>query len=261
MIMAFVVYFFSVMFCQGVTELKVSESESVTESLDELYGSIPRAFYTLFAAACTGIDWNEAFAPLSNMPKHYSFLFLLYISFILFGVSNVVTAVFVESAMMTAQYSRDLLVQERQQAKEAAVVHMKELFMQMDVDGSGELSAEEMEHFLGQPDLASYIDALEIRADNTRTLFRLLDTDDSGNINIDEFCDGCLRLQGEAKSMDVHTMIFQVRRFLTKWSEFTAYVEEALDVAKDRDPSRKGFEKRDLAVPRGPAFDDRVTEV
>merc|ERR1719384_2993747 len=83
-----------------------------------------------------------------------------------------------------------------------------------------------MEHFLTDPNLKNYVDALGISAENTRMLFRLLDLDESGRIDMHEFCDGCLRLQGEAKSMDVHTMIFQVRRFLAKWSEFTAYVED-----------------------------------
>merc|ERR1712012_445838 len=83
-----------------------------------------------------------------------------------------------------------------------------------------------MEFFLTEPDLYHYVDALVISAENTRMLFRLMDLDGSGKIDMDEFCDGCLRLQGEAKSIDVHTMIFQVRQFLAKWSEFTAYVED-----------------------------------
>merc|ERR1719282_1196129 len=103
---------------------------------------------------------------------------------------------------------------------------MKTVFRTIDQDGSGEISSAEMERFLTDPDLKSYVDALGISAENTRMLFRLMDLDESGKIDVDEFCDGCLRLQGEAKSMDVHTMIYQVRQFLSKWSEFPAYVEE-----------------------------------
>merc|ERR1712045_520773 len=96
----------------------------------------------------------------------------------------------------------------------------------MDQDNSGEVSIDEMEFFLTEPNLKSYVDALGISAENTRMLFRLLDVDGSCKIDVDEFCDGCLRLQGEAKSVDVHTMIYQVRQFLAKWSEFTVYVED-----------------------------------
>merc|ERR1719499_246899 len=59
-------------------------------------------------------------------------------------------------------------------------------------------------------------------------LFRLLDVDDSGVIDVDEFVSGCMRMQGDAKSIDVHTMIFQVQQFLAKWAEFTSFVEDRL---------------------------------
>merc|ERR1712176_1250046 len=162
------------------------------------------------------------------MPQIYRFGFLMYIALMLFGVSNVVTSVFVESAIMSAQHYRELIVEEKQHTKEIAVKHMKEIFRQIDSNGSGEISANEMEFFLTQPDLKSYFDALDINAENARMLFRLMDVSNSGKINVEEFCDGCLRLQGEAKSVDVHTMIFQVKRFLAKWSEFTGYVEDRL---------------------------------
>merc|ERR1712039_672860 len=71
-----------------------------------------------------------------------------------------------------------------------------------------------MEFFLTQPHLKSYVDALGISPENTRLLFRLLDTDESGRIDLEEFCDGCLRLQGEAKSVDVHAMMYQEHRFM-----------------------------------------------
>merc|ERR1740123_950170 len=103
---------------------------------------------------------------------------------------------------------------------------MRQVFKHMDQDSSGEITEDEMEFFLTEPSLKSYVEALGISADNTRMLFRLVDADLSGRIDVDEFCEGCLRLQGEAKSIDVHTMIYQVKQFLTRWAEFTEYVEE-----------------------------------
>merc|ERR1740123_163776 len=99
----------------------------------------------------------------------------------------------------------------------------------MDSDGSGEISADEMEYFLTEPGLSCYVDALGISAENTRILFRLVDVDGSGRIDLEEFCEGCLRLQGEAKSTDVHTLIYQVRLFMFKWAEFTEFVEAKLN--------------------------------
>jgi len=230
-ILSFVIYFFAILFCQAVIELKSERDEDglppeLPPFVDERYGNLSNALYSLFASASQGIDWDQAYSPLMLMGKGYGMCFFVYIVVILFGVTNVVTSVFVESAIMSAQHYKDLIIQEKQYAKEVAVKHMKEVFRQIDQDGSGEISKDEMEYFLTEPDLISYVDALGISAESTRMLFRLMDVDGSGRIDVDEFCEGCLRLQGEAKSMDVHTMIYQVKQFLAKWSEFTAYCEE-----------------------------------
>merc|ERR1712039_218169 len=102
-----------------------------------------------------------------------------------------------------------------------------------DEDGSGEITADELEEFLLEPGLRRYVEALNISAENTRMLFRLLDRDGSKKIDIEEFCEGCLRLQGEAKSFDVHSMIYTIRQFLSKWSEFTCYVEERFSILEN----------------------------
>merc|ERR1719461_2421133 len=86
-----------------------------------------------------------------------------------------------------------------------------------------------MEAFLTDPRLKVYLCALGITAESTRMLFALVDVDQSGKIDMDEFCEGCLRLQGEAKSTDVHTLIYQVRLFMFKWAEFTEFVEAKLN--------------------------------
>merc|ERR1719410_2024133 len=48
-----------------------------------------------------------------------------------------------------------------------------------------------------------------------------------------EFIEGCLRLQGEAKCIDVHTLIHQVKVFLARWSTFAQFVEERFLVLAD----------------------------
>jgi len=96
---------------------------------------------------------------------------------------------------------------------------------------------------------------LEIDADDTRLLFKLLDRDDSGVIDVEEFCEGCMRLKGEAKALDVHTLIWQVSKFLGKWGDFTEYVEEHF---VDVDRFLAGQLKRDgVMVPHG--LQDRIS--
>lgn len=226
LILFFVIFFFALLIVQGVTDHRFQSDGPQHKDLIYMYGSVPDALFTLFAGVTNGWSWNNILDPLAQLHQVYTAAVMIYIALVLFGVMNVVTSVFVESAVTSAQHYRELIIQDKQYAKEVAVMHMKEVFKQMDADGSGEISADEMEYFLTEPGLSCYVDALGVSAENTRMLFRLVDMDGDGQVSLDEFCEGCLRLQGEAKSTDVHTLIYQVRQFLTKWSDFTEYVEK-----------------------------------
>jgi len=225
-----VMYVFAVLLCQAVSDLVVQRSmflgEDVDPALLEYWGDLSRSFFSLFMAITSGISWELCFRPLSELGWIYSALFIAYVVLCLFGVMNVVTSVFVESAIMSAQHYKHLIIQEKANEREIATKHMKQVFRQIDEDGSGEITAEEMEEFLQDGGLRKYIEALDINAENARMLFRLLDRDGSNKVDIDEFCEGCLRLQGDAKSFDVHAMMYQMKGFLSKWSDFTIYVEE-----------------------------------
>jgi len=231
LILSFVMYFFAIILTQAATEYRLESDadKNAINALEMYFQSLPDSLYSLFLTISNGISWDYIFRALSFDPN-YAFIFLIYISIVLFGVLNVVTSVFVESAIMSAQHYKDLIIQEKQHAKEIAMAHMKEVFKQIDEDDSGVITVDEMDFFLKDPSLKKYIEALGISAEDTHMLFRLLDTDGSKEIDINEFCEGCLKLQGFAKSFDVHAMIYQVRQFLDKWSDFTVYVEQKFAV-------------------------------
>merc|ERR1712190_180155 len=70
--------------------------------------------------------------------------------------------------------------------------------------------------------------ALEITAFDARSMFKLLDRDGSGLIDIDEFCDGCLRMKGEAKSFDIQCLIYESQRLISKTTGLTEHLEESI---------------------------------
>ena len=62
-------------------------------------------------------------------------------------------------------------------------------------------------------------------------LFTLLDVDDSNGVGVDEFVDGCFRLKGAARSIDVHMLLLQVEKMITKVvhsGEIVARLEDRL---------------------------------
>ena len=65
------------------------------------------------------------------------------------------------------------------------------------------------------PRLGSFMESLGISTDDVWSLFLLIDADDNGVIDLDEFVSGCMQLHGPAKSLQV-TLENQKRR---DWAE------------------------------------------
>jgi len=233
-----VMFAFAVLFVQGVAEYTganeiVNPEPAFFGALRSDYGTLFRGCVTLYKAISNGVSWGEVMDPLSHVDGTFLILFLVYISISFFGVLNVVSAVFVESAMASAAHYKDLRIYESRKAKSDLVRHMREVFKQIDEDESGEISFEEMDHFLTDPQLKMYVESLEVTVEDTAMLFRLMDLDDSGVVDIEEFCQGLLRLQGDARSFDVHLLIFEMSKLQSRWDKFVAYVQDMFDEVID----------------------------
>merc|ERR1712222_80260 len=71
---------------------------------------------------------------------------------------------------------------------------LRSLFMALDTDGDGEL---ELKEFLAAPgDLQEQVERI-VNMDEFREVFRLLDIDNSGTVDIDEFTDSLIRSAGD----------------------------------------------------------------
>merc|ERR1712187_892284 len=88
---------------------------------------------------------------------------------------------------------------------------LRELFERMDEDGSGSVTLEEILNCFEDQRVKGYFRALGLDPHDVENLFRLIDTDSSGEVDVEEFMAGCLRLKGQARSIDLHMMLCEVR--------------------------------------------------
>merc|ERR1719487_2084336 len=88
---------------------------------------------------------------------------------------------------------------------------MGSLFCEMDVDGSGCITVDEFERRLQEERVMAYFNAMKLDVSDARTLFSLLDHDNSCEVEIKEFLAGCYKLQGESRSLDMKIMQMEVR--------------------------------------------------
>lgn len=85
--------------------------------------------------------------------------------------------------------------------------NVRELFGR-DIDK--EMAWSEFNSKLELPEMVCYFDFLDVDQSDARALFTLIDTDNSGTVNCEEFLNSCLRLKGPAKALDHQILMREV---------------------------------------------------
>merc|ERR1719272_678192 len=142
------------------------------------------------------------------------------------GMLNVVTGIFVDSAVCTR--TDDEVVQCWEEDHQRISENVKQIFREADVDESGTLSLQELIDKLENPWVKAYFSGLEIDPSQAQIIYTLVDTDGDNMVDIDEFVDGTMKLKGQAKSIDIMALMFDNARFAVKFNKLCAYIEEVL---------------------------------
>merc|ERR1712113_22457 len=92
-------------------------------------------------------------------------------------------------------------------------------------DGSGSLTWEEFGYHLQDPRVQAYLATLELDVSEARGVFDMLDFRGIEEVSVDDFVAGCMKLKGQAKSMDVCTILYENRKMANQMEAFTSYTE------------------------------------
>merc|ERR1712190_567509 len=106
MLLLLMMYVLSVFLTQMIVQ-RGEDDPSILDmngSLYQYFNSVPRSVLSLYQSMTGGTDWNEVLEPLeTHISPWLSILFSIYIAFAVLAMMNVVTGVFVESALLTAK--------------------------------------------------------------------------------------------------------------------------------------------------------------
>jgi len=212
----FIMYVFAVFVVYGVAEyygagMAATNDPETAAEMKDWWGGIYRAMITFFMAITGGADWSDPLRALKKIHPVYECLFIFYIFFMYFGVLNVVVGAFVATASQIAADDRDAIVRAETERLSRYTERIKGFFKEADLDHSGTLSWEEFRSHLADPKVKAYFQSLELDVSQAHILFELLDVDGSDQVTIDEFLDGCMRLKGQARSIDLNMLLFMCR--------------------------------------------------
>lgn len=223
LLLGFVLYMFAIIIMQGVEEhLQVQASDAT--GLQRYYGSLGKSMVSLFMAISSGLDWSELVEPLWALSAFYPGLFMFYVAFVLFGILNILTAIFVESAGQISDVDRDLVIQEELSRDKSTLNEIRTCFRDALTEDSKSLTRRAFELHLQSEMVLGCLKILGLDVAQARGLFELLETDDSG-VDIEEFVCAMMRLKSSAKGVDIATVMYETKRITMQFAAFARYVE------------------------------------
>eukprot|EP00930_Biecheleria_cincta_P003296 TRINITY_DN10421_c0_g1_i1.p1 TRINITY_DN10421_c0_g1~~TRINITY_DN10421_c0_g1_i1.p1 ORF type:complete len:668 (+),score=110.41 TRINITY_DN10421_c0_g1_i1:145-2004(+) len=221
-LLTMVIYAFGLVFADATTTflnaVPVNETQKAAQDkLASYFGDLHISMHTLFQCITNGTSWTDTFWALVEINWFLGYVFVLYIVFSMLAVLNSITGTFCQSAIEGASRDREMLVQDMLDSKRQQAQLIKDLLqtIQEDWQSGGSdcnLTLYSFEKQFEDPKVRTFFQSLDLEASDAWTLFKLMDTDGTGNLNADDFVNGCLRLKGAARSVDVAVMLSEQRR-------------------------------------------------
>uniref|UniRef100_A0A7S0ZVN0 EF-hand domain-containing protein n=1 Tax=Noctiluca scintillans TaxID=2966 RepID=A0A7S0ZVN0_NOCSC len=103
----------------------------------------------------------------------------------------------------------------------------------MDQNGTGFIGRVDFEERLQRPEVQSLLSYFNFDVTDATAFFKLLDVDESGYVDIEEFTVGCLRMHGKSNAIDMEISIQETKRLVL-------FIAEAL--REDSNQLKNGIE-------------------
>jgi len=232
-LLTFIIYVFSIFMTQGYRihmDNVRARGGTASDDLQKYWSTISRSMLTLFESITGGVNWDGAMRSLGDISELTVMLYIMYICFAQLAVLNVLTGVFCQNAIESAAHDQELVAQAMLDNKAMYTHKLREIFQEVDLDGSGEVTIDEFKEHLHDEKVQAYFEGLELDTSDIRMLFRLMDSDRGGALEVEEFVGGCLRLKGHAKGVDMAKLSYSQDVLWKRLKQFMARTDAALGV-------------------------------
>merc|ERR1719506_3095907 len=184
----------------------MGKGEARDPEMLKYFGSVMDTMSTLFQSISGGVNWEEAEKPLRRVNVALALVFVVYIAFAMFCVLNIITGVFVESAKQMTAADQDMVLMEQLESRDQWFEEVRQIFLAADADGSGQVNGEEFTQRLKEDTrLQAQFRKIgvQVEAYSASGLFKLLDFEGDGELDLDDFCLALQMVHGTARSIDV----------------------------------------------------------
>eukprot|EP00929_Paragymnodinium_shiwhaense_P116729 TRINITY_DN8658_c0_g1_i2.p1 TRINITY_DN8658_c0_g1~~TRINITY_DN8658_c0_g1_i2.p1 ORF type:complete len:704 (-),score=169.20 TRINITY_DN8658_c0_g1_i2:183-2294(-) len=187
----------------------IAESPELADAFPDLLHTM----LTLFECLVGGMEWSRILNPLmEEISPYMGFWFCSYVLCGIFVILNLVVSVFTEKVTKAVREDKD-----QDAAQGIAALFGAD-------GGTGEDSEITWEVFAGKLEenaMVDYFKSIDVypSVGEARGLFELIDVDGSGGISAAEIVNGCLRLKGPARALEVALILRDTSRISDILSE------------------------------------------
>ncbi|CEL99129.1 unnamed protein product [Vitrella brassicaformis CCMP3155] len=192
------------------------------------FGGVGESAYSLFQIM-TLEAWASSMArPMERAYPRAWIFFVVYICFTTLAILNLVTGIFVEQTMLVAREEADFHHFQHLQI----VRELHQLFVEADKNQDGTVTREELLELVEEDEVADRLCNIGLTQKQLDACFDLVDENNDGIVNIDEFVKGVLSLKADATKFDlqrVNAVTSRIHRQLHGTSTSNALAQVQLE--------------------------------
>merc|ERR1712176_245794 len=224
------------MFVQAMTSYQMESDqlgrvipEKMMEDIDQYYGSVEQPCLTLYKVSSGGKDGEIPYNIIVEAGLLYNLAYIFFIMFFNFAVLNILTGIFMEKALHNTRPDRDSQALEQRRADEKEQKELAKLFS--DLSGEdGIMTRDEFTYHMKDLEVRSTLINLGLEVKDADMFFNIL-TSITGRDEcvIDDFVHYCSRMKGNASSLDLQSLAFEVKvmhRHVKRLAEIAAEQEQ-----------------------------------
>jgi len=198
-ILMLLVYISGVFFMHGATAerirlISIEGDEKQQKDLEMWWGGLFRSMLSLYESILGGVDWDGIVKPLGHISAVWPAVFMVYIVFAALCIMNVITGIFVQSALNDADRQKDQNFR----------VHATSALDA--IGGESKICHDDYVLLVQDQHFRRHMQALGIEASEAMSLFYFLD-DGSSLIDKETLLAGLIRLRAGARFIDVLTLL------------------------------------------------------
>jgi hypothetical protein len=214
-------YIFAVVFVQATVGYLIDPDADKTNEEDILknWGSVARAFISLYKATTGGADWGDVSDTLSDVGRVYYCLFLFFIAFIILALLNILTGIFVDRAMKASAEDKDgealtRLNEERDAVADLCRLHC--VISKSEVEDKARITRQQFEDNMASPAMRARFAVLGLEIWDSKQFFEMLTAlAESEDVDLRSFVAGCMQMRGPSQRLGLQTVAHKLN-MLTK---------------------------------------------